>query len=122
MMKIEINFDDVQTLLVGFAKDHGMSEEQVHEEWLLCYRTPLQSEVESRLHNLLEAMQLYKEAMAGGDGVTARCGLLYAGLAAGHLSSSFDALDKDLINAMRLDPTVIPENYKIPEHYGFSQR
>jgi hypothetical protein len=45
------------------------------------------------------------------------------GIDAGILSDSFGALDTDLVSAIRLDwKPIIPDNYEIPEHYGFSRR
>lgn len=122
MMKIDINLNDVQILLMDFANKHGMSEEQVHEEWATDYRIDGQLMFEKRLKRLLEAMQLYKEALACGDTITAACALTSACVFAGLIGDDFGALEKDLLSTIRLDETAIPENYKIPEHYGFSQR
>lgn len=122
MMKIDINLNDVQTMLMDFAKAHGMAEAQVHEEWAVDYRIDGHLMFEKRLTRLLEAMQLYKEALAREDGITAVCALSRACTTAGLISDDFEALEEDLLRAIRLDETAIPEDYKIPEHYGFSQR
>ena len=120
-MKIDINLNDVQTIMLDFAINHGMSEEQVNEEWRLSYRKSLQEKFDLRFGRLLEAMQLYKVVTAQGDKITARCALLEALLAADLISDDFAALSADLKQAILMDKTVIPDDYKIPKHYGFSR-
>lgn len=122
MMKIEIDLNDVQKCVSELAKRHGLSDIEIEEELKLSYRNPLQEKFENRLSMLLEAMQLHKVATANNDPHAAVAGIVEAKVAASLLSDDFGALEADLVAAIRLANTRLPEGYTVPEHYRYSKK
>jgi hypothetical protein len=123
-MKINVNLNDAQELILELAQEHGIGRQQVldDEEWKLSYKKPLQEKFANRLADLLESVQLFKAARANGDAQTAVCAVVGAKVVASLIADDFSALEQDLLNVLRLDSTDLSEDYIVPSHYGYSQK
>ena len=69
---------------------------------------------------LLESMRLFDAANKNSDSLAAASGLLGAAVRAGILRDFFDAISIDLFRVLKeFDWPEFPENYKVPEKYGY---
>jgi hypothetical protein len=119
-MNDKFNFNDAQAWLMAFAKQRGLTEQQVQEKWDLDYKHLPQENLEREMREFLAGMALFQNAFEQKDFTTAVCGLLHASIRANGLSDFFAALHTDTRHALTgFEWPAIPDDYEIPEHYGY---
>ncbi|MBN3847837.1 hypothetical protein G3N58_13505 [Paraburkholderia sp. Ac-20342] len=121
----------IKLLLHGLALSHGLTDADLHAynhttddfEWHIDWKKNLTETFESKTKRLKAAINLYDDAMAKGDLLTARAGLVRAGIQLQSLASFFDGMTHDVKKAYgepHFNWPVFPDgNWKIPPEYDF---
>jgi hypothetical protein len=131
--EMTMDYESIKRTLVDLAMSHNLtaedlnaySEEDASFDWHIDWKSDLNFIFSKNVDNLGKSIELYQNAMATNDLITAQVGLLRAGVSSHNLMSFFDALRHDLNRAI-IDPRFhwpeIPEDYKIPSKYGFNEK
>jgi hypothetical protein len=133
-MKEAINLNFVQDIFIKLAERQGIPLEELKSgwnkeredmEWNIDYSEPLQVQIDHDIELMLKKFMLHRQAMEAGDLVTASAALDGAGTFAGTLSDTFskiyDECYKVLGDDKRFTWPEIPDDYKIPEHYDYTE-
>lgn len=126
-------FESLKQLLLNLAKSKGITEEDLNgydeskEEfnWHIDWNRNLDDWFELNIDRIKDAMKLYENATAQGDLLAAHAGLQRIRLGTHDLMNFFDNFREDLIKFSidpRFDWPTFPDDYKIPEHYGYSEK
>lgn len=123
----------IKLLLRELALSHGLTDADLREynpvaddsEWHINWEKNLTEKFDQRMLLLEAAVDLYDSAMAKGDRLTAKAGLIHAGIQLQSLASFFDGMTHDVKKAYgepRFNwPSFPDDNWKIPPEYGFKE-
>jgi hypothetical protein len=121
----QIDLNQIQQLLIDFAKSKGLTEAQIHENWHVDYKDDAQATLSRELNEMRMGMELFQTALGAGDLLTAKSGLIDAAQRSFNISDYFERLNKDIWRAIQdFDWPEWPESpddqgYKIPAHYNY---
>jgi len=123
----------IKILLRDLALSNGMTdadlsaynEEADDLEWYINWRKDQDTSFDERMRCLEAAVDLYDSAMKKGDKLTARAGLVRAGIQLQDLAGFFDGMTHDIKKAYGDPRFGWPEfpndEWKIPPEYGFKE-
>ncbi|WP_175923510.1 hypothetical protein [Burkholderia latens] len=123
----------IKTLLRDLALSHGLTdadlraynEEADDLEWYINWKRDQEELFAKEMRRVRDALDLYESAMNQGDKLTAKAGLIHAGIALQGLSGFFDGLMHDVKKAYSDPrfgwPKFPSDDWKIPPEYGFKE-
>jgi hypothetical protein len=129
-----MELDRLKLLLRELALSNGLKDtdlrkyNHVHDdfEWHIDWSLNLTEEFKRNMQILEEALDLYDSAMLCGDKLTARAGLIRAGIRLQTLENFFANLTHDIKRAYSEPNFNWPEfpgdSWKIPDEYNFKER
>jgi len=122
-MNNEINLNRINLIIQNLAKNNGVTLEDSDGDvfdWSVNWVEGLDESFMKDIHSLHESLDLYEKAIARGDMLAAKAGLLEAGVFAHNLTSFFDAIKDDLKRVIadeRFDWPKFPDDYQVPSIY-----
>ena len=131
MRAMELN--RIKLLIRDLALSHGMTdadlsaynEEADDFEWHINWKKDQSASLDGRMRRLEAAIDLYDSAMKKGDKLTAKAGLIHAGIQLQTLASFFDGMTHDIKKAYgdpRFGwPEFPSDDWKVPPEYGFKE-
>lgn len=131
MRAMELN--RIKTLLRDLALSHGLTdadlraynEEADDLEWYINWKRDQEELFEKEMRRIRDSLDLYESALNRGDKLTAKAGLIHAGIALQGLSGFFDGLMHDVKKAYADPrfgwPEFPSDDWKIPPEYGFKE-
>ncbi|CAM2339959.1 MULTISPECIES: hypothetical protein [Burkholderia] len=123
----------IKVLLRDLALSHGLTDADLNSynvemddnEWHIDWKRNLDESFDKRIKSIEAAINLYDLAMRSEDRLTAKAGLIHAGIALQDLSNFFDGLMHDVKKAYgdpRFGwPKFPSDDWKIPPEYGFKE-
>lgn len=131
MKTLELN--RIKIFLRDLALSHGLTDADLNSynvevddnEWHVDWKRNLDESFDERIKSVEAAINLYDFAMRNEDKLTAKAGLIHAGIALQDLSSFFDGLMHDVKKAYgdpRFGWPKFPgDDWRIPPEYGFKE-
>ena len=128
-----MNLNKIKLLLQELAFSHGMTDDDLNAynetsddfEWHINWKDDQGNSFDERMCRLDAAINLYDSAMAKGDRLTAKAGLIRAGIELQTLANFFDGMAHDIKKAYgysRFDWPKFPnDDWKIPPEYDFRE-
>jgi len=123
----------IKLLLRDLAHSHGLTDDDLNHynelendnDWHIDWGKNLSDSFNKRMQLLEAAVNLYDKALKNGDRLTAKAGLIRAGIHLQSLTTFFDGMTHDVKKAYgdpRFDwPTFPDDNWKISPEYGFKE-
>lgn len=104
----DMNLNKIKLLLQELAFSHGMTDDDLNAynetsddfEWHINWKDDQGNSFDERMCRLDAAINLYDSAMAKGDRLTAKAGLIRAGIELQTLANFFDGMAHDIKKLM----------------------
>jgi hypothetical protein len=122
-MNVEVDFDELKEIIIFFLKLRNGLGDGVPLDWAIDFNANLNDEFLKDVKRLQGAMLLFKASLGSNDLITAQCALIRARAVSMDLSNFFGNIAEDIERIAwtgGFDWPEIPEGYKIPERYNFS--
>jgi hypothetical protein len=123
----------IKLLLRDLALSHGMTDDDLNAyneefddfEWHIDWKNDQSASFDEGMRRLEAAINLYDSAMKKGDRLTAKVGLIRAGIELQTLTNFFDGMMRDIKHAYAHPrfgwPKFPSDDWKIPPEYGFKE-
>jgi hypothetical protein len=122
-MNVKVDFNELKEIIVDFLKLRKKPVDDIFVEWSIDFGADLNNGFLNDVSRLQESMRLFKRSMELNDLVTAQCALIRARAISMDLSNFFGSIAEDVERIAWTGGFVwpeIPDGYKIPDHYKYS--